>query len=126
MIVRSAFAALLLIAPVASAVACGYCVEDKVAAAYDHSVIVRALDRKHEVAFLAVEGPGAARARREIQSALESTGGIDRGTARVSRDATSLSFAYDSGRQKLGPIMRALEERLAPKGLGISLLRVIS
>jgi hypothetical protein len=44
----------------------------------------------------------------------------------VSRDGSSLSFAYDSARQKLGPIMRALEKRLAPQGLNISLLRVIS
>jgi hypothetical protein len=28
--------------------------------------------------------------------------------------------------QKLGPIVRTLEKRLAPKGLGISLLRVIN
>jgi hypothetical protein len=126
--VRTALAGLLLLAPAAAAVACGYCVEDRIAAAYDHSIVVRALDRRHEVAFFAIEGSVAASpgVRREIQSALESTGGIDRGTGRVSRDGSSLSFAYDSARQKLGPIMRALEKRLAPQGLNISLLRVIS
>jgi len=125
--VRTAFAGLLLFVPMAAAVACGYCVEDKVAAAYDHTVIVRSLDRRHEVAFFAVEGliasgPGA---RREIQNALETTQGVDRGSARVSLDGTSLYFAYDPGRRQLGPITRAVEKSLAPKALSISLLRVL-
>ena len=38
MTVRLALAGLLLLAPAAVAIACGYCVEDRVAAAYDHSV----------------------------------------------------------------------------------------
>ena len=125
---RAALAALLLFVPAAAAIACGYCVEDRIAAAYDHSVIVRSLERKHEVAFFAIEGPIAASPafRREIRDALESIGGIDRGTARVSPDAASLSFAYDPARRKLGPIMGALEKKLAPRGLRISLLRAIN
>ena len=38
-----------------AALACGYCVEDKIAAAYDHAVVVRAADRHHQVAFLSIE-----------------------------------------------------------------------
>jgi hypothetical protein len=126
--VRVALAGLLLLAPAAVAIACGYCVEDRVAAAYDHSVVVSSLDRRHEVAFFAIEGPIAASPQlsREIQKALESTRGVDRGTARVSLPTGSLSFAYDPARQKLGPIMHALEKTLAPKGLSASLLRVIN
>jgi len=125
--VRRVLAALLLLVPSAAAFACGHCVEDKVAAAYDHSVIVRSLERRHEVAFFAIEGALAANSQlsREIQNALESTRGVDRGTPRVSPDGTSLSFAYDPARQKLGPITRALEKSLAPKALSISLLRVL-
>ena len=125
---RAALAGMLLLVPAVAAIACGYCVEDRVAATYDHSVIVRALDRRHEVAFFAIEGQIATSSRlnREIQNALESTGGVDRGSARVSLPAGSLSFAYDPARQKLGPIMRALDRKLAAKGLSISLLRVIN
>jgi hypothetical protein len=124
----SAVAALLLAVQGPGASACGYCVEDRIAAAYDHAVIVRSLERRHEVAFFAIEGPTAANPGlvREIQNALESTGGVDRGSARVSRDVTALSFAYDPARQKLGPILRALDKKLAARGLSISLLRVIS
>jgi len=125
--VRTALAGLLLFVPMAAAVACGYCVEDKVAAAYDHSVIVRSLGRGHEVAFFAIEGTLAVspKGSREIHNALEFTRGVDRGTARVSPDGTSLSFAYDPGHQGLRPIMRALEKSLAPRALSISLLRVL-
>ena len=121
------WSAILLLAP-AAALACGVCVEDRVAAAYDHAVVVRSLERRHEVVFLAIEGEIAASARlsREIQAAVESAGGVDPGSARVSLASASLSFAYDPGRQKLGPIMRALEKALASKGLSLSLLRVIT
>jgi hypothetical protein len=84
MIHRAVLAGLLLAAQ--GALACGYCVEDKVAMVYDHSVIVRALNKRHEVAFLAIEGPLAAspRRQRELERAIESTPGVDRASARVS------------------------------------------
>jgi hypothetical protein len=125
---RGAWTGLLLLAPVAAALACGVCVEDKVAASYDHAVVVRSLERKHEVVFLAIEGEIAATPRlsREIQGAVESAAGIDRGSARVSLASASLSFAYDPARRKLGPIIGALEKSLAPRGLRLSLLRVIA
>jgi hypothetical protein len=68
-----------------------------VAATYDHSVTVRSLDHRHEVAFFAIEDTLAVSPQlsREIQNALESTRGVDSGTARMSPDGTSLSFAYD-------------------------------
>jgi len=117
---------LLLVAP-AAALACGVCVEDRVAAAYDHGVVVRSLERKHEVVFLAIEGDVAASERlsREILGALDSAG-IDPGSARVSLSSASLSFAYDPKRRKLAPLVSALEKSPALKGLRLSLLRVIA
>jgi hypothetical protein len=117
---------LFFLAP-AAALACGICVEDRVAAAYDHAVVTRSLERRHEVVFLAIEGDLASSARlsREIQGALDSAG-IDPGSARVSLSSASLSFAYDPKRRKLAPIMSALEKSPALKGLRLSLLRVIA
>jgi len=113
--------------PGATALACGVCVEDRVAAAYDHAVVTRSLEREHEVVFLAIEGDLAVSARlsREIRGALDSAG-IDRGSARVSLSSASLSFAYDPKRRKLAPIISALEKSPALKGLRLSLLRVIA
>lgn len=122
---RAVLAALSLLVPSAAAVACGHCVEDKVAAVYDHAIVVRALERGHEVAFLAIEGPLPAGSRRSIESAIGAARGVDRGTTRVSMDAASLSFAYDPRKRGLGPVLRAIENTLAAKGLSLSILRVI-
>lgn len=123
---RAALAGLLLATQ--GALACGHCVEDKVAMVYDHSVIVRALAKRHEVAFLAIEGSSAAspRLQREIGRAIESTPGVDRRSARVSLPGASLSFAYDPARAPLGSIMRSLDKKLGVKGMRTMLLRVVS
>jgi hypothetical protein len=107
------------------ALACGYCVEDKVAAVYDHAVIVGALDHRHSVVFLAIEGPLQNDDGRVIESSLRGIRGVDRGSLRVSVPGAALSFAYDPKRDKLGPILSGLERRLQPKGLGVSILKVL-
>ena len=122
---------LLLVALLAGtpfARACGYCAEDRMAAVYDHAVVVRALERRHEVAFLAIEGarPARAEVRRAIESAVYATRGVDRDTARVSLEGASISFAYDPRRPGLGLVLRAIEEKLAARGLSLSILRVIA
>ena len=117
-------AALLASAPFAQA--CGYCVEDRMAAVYDHAIVVQALERKHEVVFLAIEGATPARADlRTVESAVEATRGVDRGTARVSLEGASVSFAYDPRKPGLGSVLRAIEKTLAMRGLSLSILRVI-
>ena len=120
-------AALAFLFAARDAFACGYCVEDRVAAVYDHAVVMRALERKHQVAFLAIGGtiPQAGELRRSIESGLGTVTGIDRGTARVSLESASLSFAYDPRKSGLGPVLRAIEKTLAAKGLSLSILRVI-
>jgi hypothetical protein len=126
MIHRVVLAGFLLAAQ--GALACGYCVEDRVATVYDHSVIVRALSKRHEVAFLAIEGSLAARPalQRELERAIEATPGVDRRSARVSLAGASLSFAYDPARAPLGSIMRSLDKNLRVKGIRTTLLRIVS
>jgi len=123
---RAVLAGLLLAAQ--GALACGYCVEDKVAMVYDHSVIVRALAKRHEVAFLAIEGSLAVspRLQRELERAIESTPGVDRRSARVSLAGASLSFAYNPARVPLASIMRFLDKSLEVKGIRTTLLRIVS
>jgi hypothetical protein len=119
--------ACVLLALGAEALACGYCVEDRVAAVYDHAVVVNALDRRHQVVFLAIEGPIAAAGaeRKAIESALRGAPGVDWDSLRISLTGAALSFAYDPRRAGLGVIMGGFERRLAAKGFGLSLLRII-
>ena len=107
------------------ALACGYCVEDKIAAAYDHAVIVRAIDGRHKVAFLSVEGAPAKSQERTLARAVESTEGVDRGTVRVSLEGGAVSFAFDPSRHNLNSIVGGIQKRFAAKGAGVSVLRVV-
>jgi hypothetical protein len=93
--------------------ACGYCVEDKIAAVYDHQAISQALAAKHQVVFMHVEGPATKQA---LEQAAQASG-ADRGSVRVSGDLLTVSFAFDP-RRGLGPIHAAMEKRLK----GVSLM----
>lgn len=109
----------------ANTLACGYCVEDRVAAVYDHAVVVKSLDRRHAVVFLAIEGKDVPADGKAIERALRGVPGMDPGSLRVSAAGAAVSFSYDPERGGLSPIMQGMERRLAAKGLGLSLLKVI-
>src|SRR4051812_17484781 len=112
---RAAMAALLLVC--GQALACGYCLEDKIAATYDHAVVTRALAQKHQVVFLHVEG--AALSRKVLEEALYSAPGVDRGTVRISADLLTVSFAFDPARSTLGAIHARAEKRLAARRISL-------
>ena len=106
--------------------ACGYCVEDKVAAAYDHAVVERAFGQRHEVFFLALEfsRPVTRDTDAAIRRAVENIPGVDRGTVRVAAEAGALSLAFDPGRATASGILKAIDRDLSPLGVGTSLLRL--
>lgn len=117
---RLALAAALWLA----AAGCGVCVEDRIAACYDHAVIERARSHGQEVAFFAVQGPLLqdpalpGRLRKQIESAA----GVQAGSARVSVESGALSFAYDPRRTNALSVADALEKRT---GFALGLLRVV-
>ena len=103
---RRALLAALLALPLPSW-GCGICIEDRIAAVYDHAVVSRAVAAKHEVVFMHVEGNATRQALEQAASAA----GADRGTVRVSADLLTVSFAFDPKRG-LGSIHSAMEKRL--------------
>src|SRR5512138_1657175 len=105
---RAALFALLVAA--GPAWACGYCVEDQIAAVYDHAVVTHALARKHHVAFLHVDGSVPSRAL--IERAVYAAPGVDAGSVRISTDLLTVSFAFDPARASLGAIHPRIEKRL--------------
>lgn len=108
-----------------TALACGYCVEDKIAAAYDHAVVVRAVDARHQVAFLSLEGAPHGSHARTLTRAVEGIAGVDRGTVRVSLEGGAASFAFDPSRHPVNAIVDSIQKELAAKGARVSLLRVV-
>jgi hypothetical protein len=119
--------ALVLACNAPAAFACGYCVEDKMAAAYDHAVVVRALGQKHHVAFFHVDGnlvPGDA-TKRALEALAESAAGADKGSVRVSVESATLSIAFDPLRSPVAALQIALERKLASRKLSLMLLQVM-
>jgi hypothetical protein len=118
----------LFMASIAStSIACGYCIEDKIASVYDHSVVIRSILQKHQVVFFAVDGPmpEGEPSRRALEALVESIIGADKGSARVSVEAASLSVAFNPQRATLASLERALSRKLASRGLSIAILRVL-
>ena len=102
-----------------AALACGACVEDKVAAVYDHGVAEGAARHGHRVAFLALDGPLVAgeRSRRAVFEALARSRGVDRATVRVSIENAACAAAFDPARTSAAAIAAELGRRLAPIGI---------
>lgn len=122
-----ASAGLLALVAASPALGCGHCIEDQVAAVYDHAIVTRALNQHHQIAFFAIAGPlpPGAESRRVIATAMASSRGIDTPSLRVSVDSASLSLAYDGQRISSGQITDALNHKLEARGLSVSLLKVM-
>jgi hypothetical protein len=105
---RAALAVLAMVS--GQALACGYCLEDQIAATYDHAVVTQALAARHPVAFLHIDG--TAKSRAALEKAAYSAPAVDRGTVRVSADLLTVSFAFDPARGNLGVIHARMERSL--------------
>ena len=104
-----------------NAFACGYCVEDKIAAVYDYAAVTKAAARQQKVVYFAIDG--AIRDSRErLQALAEETRGVLKGSARVSVDAGALAVSFDPARTPLATLQRALETKLKSRGLELLLL----
>ena len=110
-----------------AAQACGYCVEDKIASAYDYALVARSVASGHPVVFYHLDGPleASAATRRTLLSAAESVSGVDKGSVRVSLDTLTLSFAFDPKRTSLAAAQSALDRKLAARKLSLFPMRVI-
>lgn len=110
-----------------AALACGVCIEDKMAATYDHAVIEQALARGHVIVFTEVNGlePGNDKLAKEIGGAAEAARGVDRGSARVSTEPAALSFALDPKMQTPQTVFASIGRKLAARGVTVDLIRVM-
>lgn len=111
----------------APAHACGHCVEDKVAAVYDHAVVSQARVRNHHVAYFGIEGPLASNdaQKRSIEETLQTLDGIDKNSVHVSLELAALSFSFDPRRSSFASAQQAIEKKLAPQGLRLMELKFI-
>jgi hypothetical protein len=118
---------LLALVAASPAMGCGHCVEDKVAAVYDHGLITKALGEHHQVVFFGIEGilPAGDEGRRVIAAALGAPKGVDSRSLRISVEPASLSLSFDGRRISSDQILDMLNRKLELRGLSVSLLKVM-
>jgi hypothetical protein len=110
-----------------TASACGVCVEDKVAAVYDHGAVSRAVGAGHTVVFFAIDGtlkPGQP-TRVSIEKGAASVPGVDAGSVRLSVELASLALAYDPRRTTLARVQAHVEQKIRLLGLSLLPMRVM-
>ena len=105
--------------------ACGHCVEDKIAAVYDHAIVMQALERKHPIAFFAIDGPLADGTGRTLETLAESVTGVDKGSTRVSMESAAMAVAFNPERTTFAKVQKALERKFSGKKLTLQPLRIM-
>lgn len=113
-------AALTGLAP-ASSQACGACVEDKVAATYDHQVVQRAAARGDAVVFCEVAG---AVDKQRLRQTAQRVRGVKADSVRTSAQPAALSFALDPSTQSPQAAVEAAQRGL-PAGTRLTIVRVL-
>ncbi len=125
---RIAIAGLALALHAAAAVACGHCVEDKIASVYDHAMIKGALARDQQVAFFAINGdfPANETSKKAIESGVRSVDGIDKNGVKVSVDTASLSVVFNPKERSIDALQKSIEKKLTGKKLTLELMKVMT
>ena len=91
------------------ALACGVCLEDKVAATYDHALVQRALARGRVVVFAEPRSPIDAAHLRMLAAAAARAPGVEAGTVKTSEAPASVSFVLDERRATARHTVAALK-----------------
>ena len=115
-----ALALLAALAPGASR-ACGACVEDKVAAAYDHAVVQGAAARGDVVVFCEVQGSADVQ---RLKRSTQRLRGVRPDSVRASAEPPSLSFVVDP-KLRSPQAAVAAAERAAPGGTRLTIIRLL-
>jgi hypothetical protein len=119
--------AALVLSVQGNAFACGHCIEDRMAATYDHGVVTKAMQRGRVMVFLDAAGLDRAEhgSAPALVAAVEGVPGVDRGTVRISTAPPALSFSFASERHTVAGAVSEMNHRLAGRKVTLTLLRVL-
>ena len=108
----------------AASFACGNCVEDRIAAVVDHTLLQRSLASKHPVLFFAWDGPITRNdaSRQKILALVAAISSVDKDSARVSVEPASLALAFDPQQSNAQAVEAARQKMLG--SLKISVIRL--
>ncbi len=125
---RSSFLLALALSTVSiPAMGCGACIEDQIAATYDHEVMTQAVARHHVVVFAAVVRSASSKFDAlELTRAAAASKGVVAASVRVSGEPSALSFALDAAVRGPERTLADIQTRLRATGIKLNLLRVAS
>ena len=110
----------------AGAFACGVCIEDKVAAAYDHAAVQQALGRGEVVVFAEVRGRGAAKDFvAAARDAAKRVPGVTAQSVRAADAPASLSFSVKPQSRSPEAALAAIERAASTSAVRLELLKVL-
>lgn len=110
-----------------AAQACGVCLDDKVASAYDHAVVTHALDDGKVVVFCELAGPHAPTAlTSKGMRALLKVKGVDQASIRQGKDLAVVSFALDTSRADPGHAVAEMQRILDKSSTTAKLLKILN
>ena len=78
------------------ALGCGHCVQDRIAAVYDHALVKQTAKRHQKILYLAWDGPVTRDAvmHRKLINAVANVSGVINGSVRVSLEPAAIALAY--------------------------------
>jgi hypothetical protein len=118
-------AAMMTMTVPTAAHACGACVEDKVAATYDHAVIHAAIAKHRQVVFVAVDGAvDAKKIGAQIAAAAPTIHGIVAGTLRTSVAPPAFSFGIEAAENPARAVA-GFRRALADSGVRLTMVRIM-
>ena len=113
-----------VIAMAGGALACGVCIEDKVAATYDDAVVTQAMAKHRQVVFVAIDGPRAFDARTRVADAARNVRGVEAKTLRLSDSPAAFSFVVERSQAPVHAV-DAFRHALRDADVRLTLVRVM-
>ena len=109
------------------AMACGHCMEDRVASVYDHALVEHSKKSKQLMMYLVWDGPvdRTAATRQWLLKALGGVPGVTAKSVRVSLDPPTMALAYDPVHTSSADLEKAIQGKLSAKGLTASALPML-
>ena len=118
--------AVLGMAALGTAMACGVCIEDKIAATYDHAMVTRARAQGRIVVFAEPRANvEAGTLAQKLSSAAAHARGVDPASVRTSQAPASLAFALDPKVASTTAALNAIRKAAGISRLELVELRVI-
>ena len=104
--------------------ACGYCLEDRIASVYDHVLVAKTKQLNQKMLYLIWDGPANRdeAMRHELISIASRLPGITKGSVRVSLEPATIGLAYQRLKISREQVEALLLQRLKSKKIVVSSL----